>query len=87
MEIRLAAEQEALVRELLDAGHFDSPAEAVEAALGLLKDQYELYKIKHAELKQLIAVGIEQADRGQVAPLDMEAVKARCRALSARAVP
>jgi hypothetical protein len=25
----------------------------------------------------LVAVGVEQADRGQVAPLDMEAIKAK----------
>ena len=66
MDAILPKELEAFVQQLIDGGHFDCPAQAIETGLWLLKDQYELYKIKRDELKKLIAVGIEQADRGEV---------------------
>jgi len=33
-----------------------------------------------ADLRKEIAIGVEQADRGQVAPLDIAAIKAKGRA-------
>jgi putative addiction module CopG family antidote len=65
LQVVLPAEQEAFLRELVEAGLFGSPDEAISAALPLLKDQYELYKIKRADLRQAVAVGIEQLDRGE----------------------
>jgi putative addiction module CopG family antidote len=77
MQIHFHREQEAFIQEVIASGLFHDPSEVVDAALWLLRDQVALYKVKHAELKQLIAVGIEQADRGQVAPLDIEAIMAK----------
>jgi antitoxin ParD1/3/4 len=77
MEIRLPAELEAFVQELIASGMYEHPDMIVHDALWLLKDQVALYKVKQEELRKLIAVGIEQLDRGQVAPLDMEAIMAK----------
>jgi Arc/MetJ-type ribon-helix-helix transcriptional regulator len=77
MQIQLRAEQAAFVQALVAEGLFSFPEEAIEAALSLLQDQYELYRIKQAELKKLVRVGVEQADRGETAPLDMQAILAK----------
>ena len=66
MQIDLPPELEAFVQELIANGHHHHPSEVVHDALWLLKDQYELYKVKREELLKLIAVGLEQIDRGEV---------------------
>jgi hypothetical protein len=45
----------------------------------LLKDAHDLHLLRLEELRRGIAIGIEQADRGEVAPLDMQAILARSR--------
>jgi antitoxin ParD1/3/4 len=76
IQIPLPPGLEAFVQDLIDTGRYPSPEEVVHDALWLLKDQADLRAIKLAELRKQIAVGIEQADRGEVAPLDMNAVLA-----------
>ena len=77
MPMPVPAALQAFVQELIDSGAYEGLEEIIEDALWLLKDRADLHKLKYAELRKLIAVGIEQADRGQVAPLDMEAIKAK----------
>ena len=77
MQVTLTPELEAFVQQLIDSGFYEAPGEVIHDALWLLKDQADLSRVKLAELKKLIAVGLEQADRGQVAPLDIEAIKAK----------
>jgi len=53
------------------------------------RDCWELYRwlgeskavqqLRHEELRREIAIGIEQADRGELAPLDTEKTKAEVR--------
>jgi antitoxin ParD1/3/4 len=45
---------------------YHSASEVVRAGLRLLKDQDQLYQIRLAELRKEIALGVEQADRGEV---------------------
>jgi antitoxin ParD1/3/4 len=66
MQVYLPAELEAFVQQLVDSGAYCAPSEVVHDALWLLKDQADLQKIKLAELRKLIAVGIEQANRGEL---------------------
>jgi antitoxin ParD1/3/4 len=67
---------EAFVQDLVNTGRYSSVEEVVHHALWLLKDQTDFRAMKLAELRKQIAVGIEQADRGEVAPLDMNAILA-----------
>jgi antitoxin ParD1/3/4 len=76
IQIQLPLGLEAFVQDLIDAGRYPSPEEVVHAALGLLKDQADLRAMKLAELRKQIAVGIEQADRGECVPMDMKATLA-----------
>jgi antitoxin ParD1/3/4 len=65
MQVQLTAEMEAFVQILVARGLFLSPDDAVQNALNLLKDQFDLYEIKRERLKGMLAVGIEQLDRGE----------------------
>jgi len=68
-----------------------SAVEEIKAAVGRLRveDQFELFKwlgasaalapLCQEELKREIALGLQQADSGEVAPLDVEAAKAEGR--------
>jgi antitoxin ParD1/3/4 len=65
MQIHLPPELEAFIQQLVADGHVIGPDQAIETALWLLKDQYELYKVKREALRKLIDVGTEQLDRGE----------------------
>jgi antitoxin ParD1/3/4 len=54
------------VQQLLDEKIFDSPDTAITAALYLLKDRYELFRVKRAELERELKAGLEEADRGEL---------------------
>ena len=79
MEITLTAELEAIVKDKIASGQFPSVEKVIEEALHLLKREERRTRV--AELRAAIAVGIEQADRGELKPLDAEAIKARGREL------
>jgi hypothetical protein len=40
-----------------------------------LGESKDVQRLRHEELRGEIAVGIEQADRGDVAPLDVQSIK------------
>jgi len=79
MNVSLTKELELLVKDKVRSGMYHSASEVIRAGLRLLKDQDQLYEIRLAELRKEIAVGLEQADRGQTAPMDMQAIKAEAR--------
>jgi putative addiction module CopG family antidote len=63
MIIQLTPEAEAVVRQLVDRGDYDDPEAVIDHALRALLEQGQLSRLKAA-----IAVGDEQAARGQVVP-------------------
>jgi antitoxin ParD1/3/4 len=81
MTINLSGDREQLVRSLMQAGGFASENDVVDEALRLLGERYD--QVKLAELRREIAIGIEQADRGELAPFDPHATLARIRARQA----
>ena len=84
MNVSLTQELEALVEEKVRSGMYHSASEVIREALRLLKEQDQLREIRLAELRKEIAIGVEQADRGELVPLDIEAIKAEGRARLAR---
>ncbi|HUE35747.1 MAG TPA: hypothetical protein VMO20_00045 [Candidatus Acidoferrum sp.] len=46
-----------------------------------LGESKDLQRFRHEELRREIAIGIEQADRGDLAPLNIKAVKNKVRRL------
>ena len=79
MNVSLTPELEQLVNDKVKSGLYNSASEVVREALRLLKEQDALKAYRLEELRREIAVGMEQANRGEVAPLDMEAIKAEGR--------
>ncbi len=72
MTVTLTAEQEQFITEQLKDGHYRSAADVVAQSLGMLRAQEEFIRSNIVELREKIAVGIEQADRGEL--LDGNAV-------------
>ena len=66
MNVSLTQELEAMVKDKVHSGMYHSASEVIRAGLRLLKDQDQLYAIRLAELRKEVAIGIEQADRGEV---------------------
>lgn len=73
MTLSLPPDLERFVRDQIASGRFPTPDGVVAAGLRLLSD-------REAELRALVAAGVAQADRGEVAPFDplttLAAVKA-----------
>jgi antitoxin ParD1/3/4 len=72
MTVTLTAEQEQFITEQLKDGHYRSADDVVAQSLGMLRAQEEFIRSNIVELREKIAVGIEQANRGEL--LDGKAV-------------
>ena len=66
MNISLTQELELMVKEKVRSGMYHSASEGIRAGLRLLNDHDQLYEVRLAELRKEVAIGVEQADRGQV---------------------
>jgi antitoxin ParD1/3/4 len=79
MNISLTPELEQFVSRKVESGMYHSASEVIREGLRLLIERDELYQTKLAELRREIALGIEEADRGELAPLDARATLTRIR--------
>jgi antitoxin ParD1/3/4 len=81
MEIAVSVppELDAFIREHIENTECETPAQVVWEALWLLRDVCEGRSTRWEALRAAIAVGIEQADRGETRPFDAEAIKAEGR--------
>jgi antitoxin ParD1/3/4 len=70
MNVSLTRELEQFVNEKVTTGLYSTASEVIREALRLLRERDELYQCRLEELRKEIAVGIEQADQGKLAPLD-----------------
>jgi antitoxin ParD1/3/4 len=84
MNVSLTPELEHLVHRKVETGRYLSASEVVREALRLLEERDQDRESSLAELRKQVAVGIEQADRGDVALLDMEAIKKKARRQASR---
>jgi putative addiction module CopG family antidote len=65
MEIKLSKEHQEFVDQLLKDGTYEQLDLIVHDALWLLKDHLALRRVKEQELRALLQVGIDQAERGE----------------------
>ena len=79
MNVSLTPELEAMVAEKVKSGLYNSASEVVREGLRLVREQDQLREIRLNELRAEIQIGIDQADRGESKPLDIEALKAEAR--------
>jgi antitoxin ParD1/3/4 len=76
MPVSLTSELEQRIHEKVESGLYLSADEVVREAMQLLEERDRLRQMKRDELRRELAVGLEQAARGEVAPLDMWAILA-----------
>ncbi len=81
MTIQLSGDREQLVRALVQGGQYVSEAEVIDEALRLLQERDDQAKLD--VLRREIAIGVEQADRGELGPFDPQATLARVRSRQA----
>lgn len=65
MNVSLTPELEEFVNQGVTSGMYHSASEVVRAGLRLLKEQNDFHAVRLESLKQEIARGIEQAERGE----------------------
>ncbi|ODT98531.1 MAG: CopG family transcriptional regulator [Planctomycetes bacterium SCN 63-9] len=79
MNVSLTPELEQFVHKKVDTGRYLSASEVVREALRLLEERDKLQAMWFEEIRKEIQLGIDQADRGEVAPLDVKATLAKVR--------
>ncbi len=82
MNVSLTKEFEFYVSQKVESGLYHSASEVIRDGLRLMKDRDDLHQSKLADLRREIAIGVDQADQGQVQPFTEETiarVKARGR--------
>ncbi|MCK4343386.1 MAG: type II toxin-antitoxin system ParD family antitoxin [Phycisphaerae bacterium] len=77
MNVSLTPTLEELVSRKVASGLYNSASEVIREALRLLEERDRLRELRLEELRKKIAVGIEQAERGETRPLDPRAMKRR----------
>ena len=65
MNVNLGTVFDSFVADLLKTGLYQSQSEVVREGLRLLKEREELKNLRLSELRKEIAIGSEQADRGE----------------------
>ncbi len=65
MNVHLGTVLDEFVADLLKTGYYQTQSEVLREGLRLLKEREEVKQLRLAELRKEIAVGSEQADRGQ----------------------
>ncbi len=81
------ADLQPYVDEMLASGRYEHVSELVLEAVYLHRDREWLRQHKHEELKKEIQLGIDEADRGEVAELDIEDLMRRVREKTAKTKP
>ncbi len=66
MNVNLADVFDNFIADLLKTGLYQSQSEVVREGLRLLKEREDLKQLRLAELRKEIAIGSEQADRGEL---------------------
>jgi antitoxin ParD1/3/4 len=65
MNVNLGGVFDEFIADLLRSGMYQSQSEVVREGLRLLKEREELKQLRLAELRKEIAIGSQQADRGE----------------------
>ena len=65
MNVNLGPVLDGFIAELLKSGMYQSQSEVVREGLRLLQEREELKRARLAELRKEIAIGSDQADRGE----------------------
>lgn len=84
MNVSLTPELERYIDEKVAGGHYQTASEVVREGLRLLVERDRLRSLQLEALKNDIAAGVAESDRGESRPLDTDAIKRKGRAALAR---
>ena len=79
MNVSLTPHLEALVKQKVQSGLYNSSSEVMREALRLLEERDRLKQMRFEETRKAIQQGRDELDQGLGTPLDMAAVKAEAR--------
>ena len=79
MNVSLTPELEQLIHNKVATGLYLSASEVVREALRLLEERDRIQALRFEEVRKEIQIGIDQADLGEVAPLDVQGTLAKVR--------
>ncbi len=79
MNVSLTPELEQLIHKKVETGLYLSASEVVREALRLLEERDKIQAMRFEEVRREIQIGIDQADRGEVGPLDVQGTLAKVR--------
>ena len=79
MNVSLTPELEQFIGRKVESGLYDSASEVVREGLRLLKKRDETYQRRLEEIRKEVAIGLEEAERGEVSPFN-EAILAEIKA-------
>lgn len=80
MDVTLTPELERLINSKVESGGYPSATEVIGEALRLLEERDRERDAQFDRLRQEVRIGIEQIERGEVVPLDIQGTLARARA-------
>jgi antitoxin ParD1/3/4 len=75
----LRPDLEEFVANQVASGAYSTQGEIVREALMLLRERQRLRELRLLDLRKEIQLGLEQSERGETAPWDVEEVKAEVR--------
>jgi len=79
MNVSLTPELEEYVAQKVHEGLYRSHSEVVRQALRLLREQDRLLEARLSELRSEVAVGLDQANRGELIPTEEVRTKMKVR--------
>ncbi len=79
MNISLTPRLEKLVNKKVSSGLYNSASEVIRAGLRLLTEQDEIRQHRLKELRHDIALGLGEAQKGKLKPLNVKAIRAQVR--------
>jgi antitoxin ParD1/3/4 len=79
MNVSLTPELEQLIHTKVETGRYLSASEVVREALRLLEERNKLQAMRFEELRKEIQIGIDHADRRELARLDVQGTLAKVR--------
>ena len=79
MNVSITPQMVEFVQQQVASGAYQSASEVVRAGLRLLQERERERQARLEHLRRELAIGIEQADRGELVPFDAERIKAEGR--------
>jgi antitoxin ParD1/3/4 len=79
MNVSLSRQLQGFIEKKVRTGRYQTASEVVREGLRLIEDRDTQRALQLRRLREDIKVGLDQVDKGQVAPLDVKKIRAEGR--------